>query len=562
MLIKSLLLFLGATSLGILSLLKVLDTINVHEQPVVVSGNLQQSILSDEMSLVAYGKSSKLRDNAQILQTSLNVNAKTLAQSADLAESISFSVKDFGAVGNGIIDDTKAIQKTIDAVEASGGGVVFFPAGTYKVSINPATSQAIVIRRKLILKGSGHKNSIIKLDDRQGNYDSILAGQTVSSDLSDFAMYDLTIDGNSSNNPVIAEPDINGNEKRYSLRIFVGKRIRIEGCRFTNQNNVNTVTVNGEESVSDVAIKNNIFELIGGGSIDYDHSTIYTHGKRIEISNNFFYSRDGAGTNVARTAIEIHGDDHTVKENVIDGFTNGINITGYAKSSNNQSITDNTIKEAYTGITIWSYFSNGNTVNPALSNCMIANNTITLNVNAWRKLWGYTSSTGIWLMPRSDAPIQNLNIVDNQITFTNFGGEGNVKDNLANGINLWRYSSPNVVTENIRISRNKIINPLAAGIYISMPIKNGEILQNVIVNPGQSKGSFHDAYRAAIIADGIFNNVKINDNLLVDNQKVNTMKAGILWSINCEAQCEVKGNVLNVASGVKLTDFHSVPRIR
>lgn len=37
------------------------------------------------------------------------------------------NVKDFGAVGDGITSDTKAIQKAIDA-----GGVVFFPAGVYK----------------------------------------------------------------------------------------------------------------------------------------------------------------------------------------------------------------------------------------------------------------------------------------------------------------------------------------------------------------------------------------------------------------------------------------------
>jgi hypothetical protein len=49
---------------------------------------------------------------------------------AKLQESI--SVLDFGAIGNGITDDTVAIQAAIDSL--SGIGIVKFPKGTYKVS--------------------------------------------------------------------------------------------------------------------------------------------------------------------------------------------------------------------------------------------------------------------------------------------------------------------------------------------------------------------------------------------------------------------------------------------
>lgn len=42
-----------------------------------------------------------------------------------------FSVRDYGAIGDGLILDTTAIQSAIDACTANAGGTVFFPTGIY-----------------------------------------------------------------------------------------------------------------------------------------------------------------------------------------------------------------------------------------------------------------------------------------------------------------------------------------------------------------------------------------------------------------------------------------------
>lgn len=45
------------------------------------------------------------------------------------------SAKDFGAVGDGIVDDSIKVQALIDALSAQGGGVIYFPRGIYRLNI-------------------------------------------------------------------------------------------------------------------------------------------------------------------------------------------------------------------------------------------------------------------------------------------------------------------------------------------------------------------------------------------------------------------------------------------
>ncbi len=60
----------------------------------------------------------------------------------------SYSVEDYGAIGDGIHDDTMPIQLAIDGCQTDGGGWVLFPAGIYKVS-------SLQVPSNVILEGSG-----------------------------------------------------------------------------------------------------------------------------------------------------------------------------------------------------------------------------------------------------------------------------------------------------------------------------------------------------------------------------------------------------------------------
>ena len=67
---------------------------------------------------------------------------------------IGVNVKDFGAKGDSSTDDTAAIKAAINSLP-SGGGSVFFPAGTYVIS------DAIQARNALKIFGEGNSSSVI-----------------------------------------------------------------------------------------------------------------------------------------------------------------------------------------------------------------------------------------------------------------------------------------------------------------------------------------------------------------------------------------------------------------
>ncbi len=66
-----------------------------------------------------------------------------------------YSVKDYGAVADGVTDDTAAFQSAIDAAFVAGGGVVFAPVGTYKLN------SPIIMKDNVTLRGGGKTNTIL-----------------------------------------------------------------------------------------------------------------------------------------------------------------------------------------------------------------------------------------------------------------------------------------------------------------------------------------------------------------------------------------------------------------
>lgn len=169
---------------------------------------------------------------------SLNRNSE-IVQPADLVASnywgsanapfVNAGAPPYNAFGNGVSNDTSAIQAAIDSLPESGG-TVFVPAGTYIISPRDATRPVsgttekwcLQLKDNQTLMGAGTGSTVFKLSD-SSPYDSPMIYGT------NFAVgvcvRDFTINGNASrsgnsfetNNVLGEDEGINFKECEYSL---------------------------------------------------------------------------------------------------------------------------------------------------------------------------------------------------------------------------------------------------------------------------------------------------------------------------------------------------------
>ena len=155
------------------------------------------------------------------------------------------SVKDFGAIGNGIVDDTAAIQAALDAYKDliqtgsasySGGVTVHFPKGIYLIS------SRLKLWSLITLAGDGPFSSIIKTAPGWTDGEYIVSASP-------------ELDGFGVIRPAVGMRDIGFNHFNTGARGFIGHALN-DNCVFSNIRSFN--------------FRKNVFTVdrgIGGGTV-------------------------------------------------------------------------------------------------------------------------------------------------------------------------------------------------------------------------------------------------------------------------------------------------------
>jgi Pectate lyase superfamily protein len=461
-------------------------------------------------------------------------------------------VTEFGAKPDDGVDDTAAIQAALDAVNTSGGGTLVFPPGQYDVRINPALRRALTLHPRIRMLGRPAGQATIRLADNQPIYETIMATASFPTRLDDAVFEGLVFDANGLNNPVRNPDETNGDLElrgitsfRYVLRSFAGSRVRVTNCTFTNNDNGNTLSFNGD-AISDIVVDSNRFVNVGGALIDHDHSSIYAYGPRIRIANNEFRSRFGAGTLGARTAIETHTDDQEVVGNSMHGYLQGANAVSRVAAPVRQLYRDNTFTAMAVGINIWPVAPTLFT-GPAFAALVIQNNTINLDPDTWWRspAMVVNAPAGIHFEAEvANARITQLHIVDNRITFDSYAGRRPDADRFSAGIEL-RGVEGRLAIDVLNLSRNTVTNSIGPGILSLAIVGSGDasvMADNTLIDTGRGPNLIGagDVLRSGMVLGGTSRNLSLARTSVSTRAGTPTLTLnGVVVGSVCSENCSV-----------------------
>lgn len=416
-----------------------------------------------------------------------------------------FNVKSYGAMGDGIVNDTVAIQAAVTAAVAVGGGVVHFPPGTY-------STKQIYLQSGVHLRGAGRGVSMITL-----NYDGTSRGLISNWDGAAYqTVADASIEGFTLDCLNIVAAYYLGGE---AVHILTGpsqhSNISIRNCTIQNTHSAGAYIADCDG----VWVESNRFnncaqEVAGNNVLDISGSIGFGEDAPAVIRNNVIDCDPSVSLNGGICTIDVRG--RTIIEgNVINGVTWGGIV---CEAAHGQGVWENLISNNYVTRCGIGIFLSGETVpsQPGSRRNTVTGNTVVIGedlqggaeqvgiiaqcVSDTAISGNSVRSTGSGIDVRGDtSPSRNVTVSGNAVTVTAPGNgtslairliqseqitvSGNTVDfettNADAGI--WCY----IVTD-LTVTGNTVLNAAVRGIQIWDSTERVTVVGNLVVNPNCS----------------------------------------------------------------------------
>jgi|GEM_PF-6969280 len=431
-------------------------------------------------------------------------------------------VRDHGARGDGVTDDTAALQAALDALEDGQG--LYIPAGTYLIAPTNTTDYILrITTERIAIFGESRETSIIKIKDGVGPYWGILGSQVKAVH---WEVRDLGFDHNQQNNPMPSDAEYWRPTLRYTVSSFPGPAdtVCIDTIDVLNCDSVVSLYFpQGVVSDTERAPRTNITvtnsrwlrcDSQSSAAYDYDQSYINIAGELLNVHGCIF---EGARWEKApKTAIEVHGTTVSVTGNTISRFQVGINLTGMSWGGTDRGLTfsGNSIEASRFGVTIWS--GKQGSVDPVdpvgADRLLVVGNTITMRPDLYPA--AYTQPIGsaiVFYAFRNSLDAASIAILDNVITY----GDGITIPALRSGTpSLYAAAiafptsgstGTKPATAQLEISGNTVRHAPFAGLSITCaPLKGLHVADNNFVDCGVSSGAIGTQFGHVVFLDGEF----------------------------------------------------------
>lgn len=409
-----------------------------------------------------------------------------------------------GAKGDGVVDDTVAIQAMINYINSNGGGKLFIPNGTFIVSPD-VSGNCLYPCSNLTIEGNGY-SSIIKLKNGV-NFNGLIWANTT---LNNFEMHHVHIDDNRANNNTMV-PD-NTNNHQISFFASACNNINIHHC-FFDCSGINAIQINSTNA-QNIKVKDNIFHFeIKTGVPYYDNTCVYLDAIQYENAGNTYYSTTSyTGVNGATSAFECHGGPADAHDNIVVNFLHGTHIVSKGGTTTNDGfikVHDNHYYNVQNGVELWAVSD--------LKHISIRDNHI--YVNQVDRLVDNFSGIFINSSPSYTGNIKDLIIKDNMIKYQVDTSISTPTLNTAINAGISMIIGAGLLSE-VLIDGNEIVNSPCGGIMVGGSIgtyNDFSVKNNKIINSGNTNRAGATTDRAGIITRGTISNAKFDNNTVSDN---------------------------------------------